>query len=567
VRIVSFLYSSQAQPPKAKRLSTFILATAFLTASDLTGQVVQPATGEASFRVFLRGSIIGSAETSLIRSDDGWLIRGTGRLGVPLDLTIRRFEVRYSTDWKPQTMTLELRTPEGSVVTNGSFQPDAPARIEIVRSGQETVSSTPEVSASSIIVPNLVYSAYEALAVRLLSATPGSQFPAYIAPQAEIPVRVDSFRDETIQTTARSIHARRWHITFLDPAGEMPAEVWVEGGRLVRFDLPSQSLSVARADIAAVSSRVVSGARPNDQQVFIRASGFNLAATVSKPATAPTPRLPAIILVGGSATPDRDETIAGVAIFGRLAESLAEAGYLVVRYDRRGAGQSGGRTEVATLNDFAEDVRAVVQFLRNRKDVDDDRIAVFGYGEGAAIALIAADREKRVAALVLAGAAASSGLDLTLEQQQRLLDQSSMSEAERRKAIELQQQILNAVLTGKGWEGISPDIRRQADTPLYQSLLRFDPAPLFRKVQQPILILHGELDRQVPIHHADELAQLARGRAKGGDVELVKFPTLNHLFVPATTGEVAEYPTFKDPAVSPDVAAATIAWLSKTLPH
>ncbi|MGH9147165.1 MAG: alpha/beta hydrolase, partial [Vicinamibacterales bacterium] len=509
---------------------------AFLTTSTATGQVAQPVTGDASFRVFLRGSIIGSAETSLTRSDDGWLIKGTGRLAPPLDLTIRRLEVRYSADWKPQAITLELRTPEGNVVTNGTFQPDAPARIDVVRSGQETLSTTPQVAADAVIVPNLVYSAYEALAVRLMSASPGIQFPAYIVPQGEIAVRVDSVREELIQTPGRTLNTRRWQITFLNPSGEIPAEVWVEGGRLVRFDMPSQSLSVARADIAAVSSRVVTGARPNDEQVFVRATGFNLAATVSKPATASEP-LPAVILVGGAAAADRDETVAGVAIFSQLAGSIAEAGHLVVRYDKRGTGQSGGRTEVATLGDFAEDVRAIVQFLRTRKDVDDNRIAVFGYSEGAAVGLIAADRERRIAALVLAGGAASKGLDLTLEQQRRLLEQSPMSEAERQQAIDLQQQILNAVVTGKGWEGVAPDIRRQADTPFYQSLLTFDPDPLFRKVQQPILVLHGELDRQMPIHHAEELSQLARGRAKGRGSELMKFPTLNHLFVPATTGE------------------------------
>jgi fermentation-respiration switch protein FrsA (DUF1100 family) len=113
---------------------------------------------------------------------------------------------------------------------------------------------------------------------------------------------------------------------------------------------------------------------------------------------------------------------------------------------------------------------------------------------------------------------------------------------------------------------VTPDIRRQTDTPLYQSLLTFDPAPLFRRVQQPILVLHGELDRQMPIHHGEELAQLARARVKGRGAELVKFPTLNHLFVPATTGEVSEYGTLKDPVVSPDVSAAVVGWLSKTLP-
>ena len=57
---------------------------------------------------------------------------------------------------------------------------------------------------------------------------------------------------------------------------------------------------------------------------------------------------------------DRDEIVSGVAVFGMLATPLADAGYYVLRYDKRGIGQSGGRAETATLEDLAEDVRAVV---------------------------------------------------------------------------------------------------------------------------------------------------------------------------------------------------------------
>ena len=62
------------------------------------------------------------------------------------------------------------------------------------------------------------------------------------------------------------------------------------------------------------------------------------------------------MLVAGSGPVDRDETVAGIPIFGQLASALADAGYLVVRYDKRGVGQSGGRPESATLSDYAEDV-------------------------------------------------------------------------------------------------------------------------------------------------------------------------------------------------------------------
>ena len=69
-----------------------------------------------------------------------------------------------------------------------------------------------------------------------------------------------------------------------------------------------------------------------------------------------------------------------------------------MRYDKRGYGQSGGRAESATIQDYAEDVRAVVRWLLQRKDVDPKRIAVVGHSEGAWVALLAASRERRIGA-------------------------------------------------------------------------------------------------------------------------------------------------------------------------
>src|SRR5690606_28749195 len=98
---------------------------------------------------------------------------------------------------------------------------------------------------------------------------------------------------------------------------------------------------------------------------------------------------------------DRDETVAGIPIFAQLGGALADAGYAVVRYDKRGIGQSGGRSESVTLGDYAEDALSVVRFLEKRKDIDKERIYLVGHSEGAAVALLAARRSKRIKAAVL----------------------------------------------------------------------------------------------------------------------------------------------------------------------
>ena len=170
---------------------------------------------------------------------------------------------------------------------------------------------------------------------------------------------------------------------------------------MIRFSVPAQSLEVVREDIAAVSSRSVTISRPNDERVNIPSNGFLLAGTMSKPAQSTAGKLPAVVLVGGSGPTDRDGLAFGIPILGQVAGALADAGFLVVRYDKRGIGQSGGRAESAGVAaDYAEDVRAAVKMLE-RPEGRRSRSAsrVIGHSEGGIVALMAAAKDKRIAAV------------------------------------------------------------------------------------------------------------------------------------------------------------------------
>src|SRR4029453_7003522 len=135
---------------------------------------------------------------------------------------------------------------------------------------------------------------------------------------------------------------------------------------------------VVHEDLASVASRTLIASRAGDQTVTVPANGFNLVGALSRPPGSPNPkgRYPAIVLVAGSGFEDRDENIAGVPIFAQLASGLADGGYYVLRYDKRGTGQSGGREEAATIDDYAEDVRAAVRFVQERRGVDPKRVGV-----------------------------------------------------------------------------------------------------------------------------------------------------------------------------------------------
>ena len=339
----------------------------------------------------------------MARGADGWTVSSTGRIGAPLDLVTRNLQIRYDADWKARELTLDATVRAQEFGLRISIA-GTTATTHIDNAGQ-AVDRTDTVAADVVLLPNPFFAAYDAIAARLKTAAPGTTIPAYQGGPVPISVLVGDSASDKMQTVARLIEARRTHVT-LSAMGQpgLDADIWGdEAGRLLRVSVPAQSLEFVRDDIASVSTRRVVISREGDEPARIPANGFNLIGTIAKPAGAAAKRLPAVVLVGGSGAIDRDGTVADIPVYGQLANALADAGFLVLRYDKRGIGQSGGRIETAGFAEYAEDLRAAVKFVADRKDVDSKRIAVIGHSEGGAIALLAAARDKRIAGAGSAG--------------------------------------------------------------------------------------------------------------------------------------------------------------------
>lgn len=555
---------------KAKGLTTLphsnrALFVALTLALALPAAAQQPPAGAASaparFIVFVRAAPVGSEDIAVARTADGWTITSSGRLDAPLDIVARVFEMRYDPDWKPLELTLDA-TVRGQRQTVHSLVSRNTITTEISIEGQPTI--TIPMADVEIFLPNPFFAPYAALAARLRTLNAGSTLRA-AGLQVPISIEVGASTTERIQTATELIETRHTRVT-ITASGAMPigADIWADqAGRLLRLSIPVQALDVIREDIASAAARQVTVWRPNDETVKIPSLGFSLAGTVSKPSGLSFGRLPAVVLVGGAGPIDRDGMVVGIPVLGELAGLLADAGFLTLRYDKRGVGQSGGRIESADLGDSVEDLRSAVKLLADRKDVDPKRISVIGHGEGGAAAMLAAAKDKRIAAVGLVATAGVTGADLVLEQQLHFLSRSSFSDAEKRAKIDLQKRINEAVITDKGWEALPPETRRPFD-PEFQTILAHDPAKVIPKVPQPILIVQGELDKQVAPVNADRLEALARKRKNTASVQTVKLPGINHLLVPATTGEIEEYNVLTDRHVSPAVVNAIAVWLRTT---
>jgi pimeloyl-ACP methyl ester carboxylesterase len=550
------------------------LGTVAVHAGQQTG-VAAPATaiqsaqddpaGTATFMVLLRGARLGSETVTLSHHGSGWMISSVGRLQAPVDMTTTRFEITYGADWQPVRLSVEglLR---GQLITLDTTFGLTTAMSDMLQGGQRA-SGAQTVSPRTIVLPNNFFAGYEALAARLGTATPGTRLPVFIAPEGEIGATVDRITTKRIATAAGVVDLRQFDLTFSRPGAPVNVEVWTDGrNRLARVAIQQSGVTAVREDIASVTAREEPIHNPGDAAAFIPANGFNLAATITVPQAA-SGRVPAVILVSGPGPGDRDETSYGIPIFGQLAGALASAGYLVVRFDKRGSGQSGGRAENAAIQDYATDVIAVTSWLRKRKDVDGNRIAAIGYDQGGVVAILAASKEKRIKAVALVAAAGLTGRELTLEQQRHELERTNEPPGSRDAKIELQTRVLDAVQTGTGWENVPADVRRQVDMPWYKGWLTFDPALALEKLKQPILVLAGALDRQVPALQADRLEEFGRARknAPAAATRKVIVPGINHLLVPATSGEVDEYADLASRMIAPAATDALVLWLRDSL--
>lgn len=526
---------------------------------------IEPAA--TPYLLFFRSQAVGRDEVSVIQTADGWIVRGASRQGPPMDVTTRVAEVIYDSDWRPKSLLIDGVVRGQDVTLKTTFADGKASNVIAVQGVPQT--KVDPASPDAVVLPNTFLGAYAALARKLRGQAAGAELRAYIAPQGEVPITVVGVASERIDTPKARIAATRYALVVKNPppGGDVPLAIWTDAeSDLLRMSVPAQQLELAREDISSTASRTVSFSLPGDESVQIPASGFNIAATLTHPPNA-AGRLPVLVLIAGSGPLDRDETVAGIPVFGHMARDLAANGFLVVRYDKRGVGQSGGRTEAVTLADYADDVRSILSWLEKRKDVDRKRMGLVGHSEGAGIAMLAAGRDdQRVRAVALLAGFSSTGAAIVLEQQRHLLDRSKADPATRQSKIALQEKIHAAVLSGTGWEGVPDELRRTADTPWFHSFLSFDAATAMKDVKRPILILQGERDTQVLPYHADQIAALARARKKKADVSVVKLPDVNHLFVAAKTGEVEEYASLGPDARVAEAATSAIAtWMMSTM--
>lgn len=297
-------------------------------------------------------------------------------------------------------------------------------------------------------------------------------------------------------------------------------------GRLLGGTIPAQNARLIRGPETSgdppgrKSYAPPSGAPYTAQDVVVRTkAGLILTGTLTLPASVARGTVPAVVTITGSGTQDRDETSPGMPEyrpFHELADTLGRRGIAVLRLDDRGAGGSDAGPPTVTTPDFADDIRAAVEYLRSRPEIDPRRIGLAGHSEGGWIAPMVAASDSTIAAVVIMAGGVSPGRELVGFQQRYVVDSIARYVGpQRERALAEFARNTDSVATALPW---------------MKFFLAYDGAPVAAQVRAPVLIVHGEKDYQVPVAEVEKTVAAIR-RGGNRDVTAKVFPATNHLFV------------------------------------
>ena len=195
-------------------------------------------------------------------------------------------------------------------------------------------------------------------------------------------------------------------------------------------------------------------------------NGHILAGTLTLPSGGDPP-YPAVLLITGSSPQERDhlgtteKPFSYYKPFRQIADAATRKGIAVLRMDDQGVGCSqGGPLEKATIQERADDSRAAIAYLRDRKEIDERRIGLLGLSEGANIGPMIAASDTSIGALVMMAASATNGYRI-LEYQRRLkiFERSDRSDNEKEQALAQSMRGLDRALArGEGGPWFFPGI-------------------------------------------------------------------------------------------------------------
>lgn len=284
-----------------------------------------------------------------------------------------------------------------------------------------------------------------------------------------------------------------------------------------------------------------------EEEIIFKNGAIQLSGTLVIPSTK-GPH-PAVILVHGSGPVTRD-------FYGPLSYVLARNGIAVLSYDKRGIGNSTGHWLDQSFEDLASDVLAGMNYLQNRKEIQADKIGLWGISQGGWIVPLAAAQSKDIAFAILVSAAGVTPAEQSLMSTEAEMRMQNIPDEKIKAAVaETKTQIdsLNSEEAKTEFEAQVEKLKSEGNQKLLDSsglenprfllffrrIMNFQTIPNLEKLTCPTLVIYGDKDRVVPVQGNKE--KLEKALEKNRDVTFMVFPDGDHALLLTKTGSTQDF--------------------------
>lgn len=223
------------------------------------------------------------------------------------------------------------------------------------------------------------------------------------------------------------------------------------------------------------------------------------------------------LLINGSGPIDRDSAMTGMALgLGpALAMALADHGCVLLRYDKRGVGASGGDYLSAGFHDECGDAAAALAALRAHPAVDPERVFIVGHSSGAVLAANLARAAPPPAGYVLLAGAAQSGERVMAWQSDRIAATLPRLLRPLAPALVRRQARGRDRIRGSTADRHDRMPRSRLTDRWLREYMAHDPGPDLASIDRPVLAITGSKDIQVDPADVARIGRMVTGPFDG----------------------------------------------------
>jgi len=189
-------------------------------------------------------------------------------------------------------------------------------------------------------------------------------------------------------------------------------------------------------------------------------------------------------------------------LFVKTSNLLTAKGYLVIRFDYKGCGESSGEYGRNRLSDLIEQTEAIIQFVYAELSIKE--LILLGHSLGGAVALFTAINDSRVSRLIQWAAVGKPDFDI-----RRIFGTERLSELAEKEVVDF-----------NGYSFYQT---------YFESLADFHPLEVADIFSGDVLLAHGSADQDIPCYYMDEYKNKYLKREKG-TVETLLIENGKHTF-------------------------------------